>query len=134
MFYRRRRDLFCAAASKYLQGLAEWQVPSAGMFLWLTLRLPTGEDSVSLMQREALSNGILAIPGSSFRTSDKATCEIRVSFSLIAEEQMEEACKRLARLVLRANSFVAGDVDPWSGASTITTVMSENGAFAAQAG
>lgn len=69
------------------------------MFLWLTLRLPTQMDSFELIEQGALPNGVLAIPGSAFMPNNQATCSLRVSFSLIPETQMDEACTRLAKLV-----------------------------------
>ncbi|KAK3936081.1 hypothetical protein QBC46DRAFT_396005 [Diplogelasinospora grovesii] len=34
-FYRRKRDVFVAAAERHLRGKATWEVPTAGMFLWI---------------------------------------------------------------------------------------------------
>lgn len=36
-FYLHRRNLFFKAAEKHLTGLAEWGIPSAGMFGWSVL-------------------------------------------------------------------------------------------------
>ena len=36
-FYRHKRDTFVALAEKHLEGLAEWSIPTAGMFLWINL-------------------------------------------------------------------------------------------------
>ena len=33
-FYRTKRDVFEGLMQKYLSGLAEWNVPEAGMFFW----------------------------------------------------------------------------------------------------
>lgn len=33
-FYREKRDVFEAAMRRYLDGLAEWDTPEAGMFFW----------------------------------------------------------------------------------------------------
>ncbi|TLS21968.1 uncharacterized protein PpBr36_09659 [Pyricularia pennisetigena] len=97
--YRRRRDLFCAAASKHLAALATWHTPTAGMFLWLKLRLPRCLDSFELMEQGALQNRVLALPGGAFFVDSAKTSHIRISFSLIAEDQIDEACARLADLV-----------------------------------
>ncbi|KAH8746383.1 pyridoxal phosphate-dependent transferase [Diaporthe sp. PMI_573] len=101
-FYRRRRDLFCLAAEKHLRDLASWNSPSAGLFLWLRLRLPPSWNSFDLMGRFSLDVGILAIPGAAFLPNGRNSCELRVSFSLITEGEMEEACARLASLVEQA--------------------------------
>ena len=36
--YQKRRDAFIAAAERHLSGLADWVVPTAGMFCWFQLR------------------------------------------------------------------------------------------------
>ncbi|KAL4866675.1 hypothetical protein BDV12DRAFT_198897 [Aspergillus spectabilis] len=97
--YRSRRDIFIAAAERHLQGRATWDVPTAGMFVWLELRLPPGNDSFKLLSEQGMENGILAIPGVAFMPGREKTCQIRVSFSLVSEEHMDEACRRIARLV-----------------------------------
>ncbi|KAL5923808.1 hypothetical protein ACKVV1_011443 [Pyricularia oryzae] len=98
--YRRRRDVFCAAARRHLDALAIWHVPAAGMFVWMKLRLPRGlQDSFELMERGALQNRVLALPGAAFFVDGAKTSHVRISFSLVAEEQMDEACARLADLV-----------------------------------
>ena len=33
-FYRAKRDVFARLMGKHLTGLAEWNVPEAGMFFW----------------------------------------------------------------------------------------------------
>lgn len=74
-------------------------VPTAGMFVWLELQLPPGDDSFELLKKQVTKNGVLAIPGSAFMPGGEATCYIRVSFSLVPEEDMDEACRRIAELV-----------------------------------
>ncbi|KAL4972921.1 pyridoxal phosphate-dependent transferase [Aspergillus desertorum] len=97
--YRRRRDVFVAAAERHLQGRATWAVPTAGMFVWLELKLPPGEDSFELLRNQAMRNGVLAIPGVAFMPGGEKTCHVRVSFSLVSEGDMDEACRRIAKLV-----------------------------------
>ncbi|KAL4813844.1 pyridoxal phosphate-dependent transferase [Aspergillus spinulosporus] len=97
--YRHRRDVFVSAAGRHLQGRATWVVPTAGMFVWLELKLPPGMDSFELLRTQGMKNGVLAIPGVAFMPGGEKTCYIRVSFSLVPEEDMDEACRRIARLV-----------------------------------
>ncbi|KAL4758922.1 aminotransferase-like domain-containing protein [Aspergillus foveolatus] len=97
--YRRRRDVFVSAAKRHLQGRATWVVPTAGMFVWLELKLPPGMDSFELLRSQGMKNGVLAIPGVAFMPGGEQTCYIRVSFSLVPEGDMDEACRRIAGLV-----------------------------------
>jgi tryptophan aminotransferase len=69
------------------------------MFFWLTLRLPPGRDSFELLSKQGMENGILAIPGVAFMPNVQKTCQLRVSYSLVTEAEMGEACRRIAKLV-----------------------------------
>ncbi|OTA98388.1 hypothetical protein M426DRAFT_258948 [Hypoxylon sp. CI-4A] len=98
-FYRQKRDVFSAAAEMHLKYRATWDVPTAGMFFWLTLRLPPGEDTFELLSTKGMECGLLAIPGVAFMPDNRKTYQMRASFSLINEEQAYEACRRIALLV-----------------------------------
>ena len=62
-FYAARRERFEAIAHKYLDGLATWVSPTAGMFLWIDLASAGVKDSFKLIRQEALAKGVLAVPG-----------------------------------------------------------------------
>jgi tryptophan aminotransferase len=62
-FYADRREKFEAIARKHLDGLATWNSPVAGMFLWIDLSPAGVTDSFKLIRTEALAKGVLAIPG-----------------------------------------------------------------------
>lgn len=83
----------------HLKHRATWDVPTAGLFFWLTLRLPPGEDTFELLGKKGMEYGLLAIPGIAFMPDNRKTCQLRASFSLITEEQAYEACRRMALLV-----------------------------------
>ncbi|KAK2750375.1 putative secondary metabolism biosynthetic enzyme [Myotisia sp. PD_48] len=98
-FYRQKRDAFAAAAERHLKGKATWDIPTAGMFFWFTLQLPPGKESFGLMSNQGMENGVLAIPGVGFMPNSRKTCQLRASYSLIAEAEMDEACMRIANLI-----------------------------------
>ncbi|KAI1205182.1 PLP-dependent transferase [Annulohypoxylon truncatum] len=127
-FYRRKRDVFAAAAEVHLKYRATWDVPSAGLFFWFTLRLPPGEDTFELLSKKGMESGLLAIPGVAFMPDNRKTYQLRASFSLIAEEQAYEACRRMAQLVDDAwgdwvREFVPGRIEK-NGLSNPTTTVS----------
>lgn len=109
--YRRKRDAFAAAAERHLEGKATWEVPTAGMFFWLTLLLPPGKDSFDVLSKKGLDYGILAIPGMAFLPNVRKASQIRASYSLVREEDMDEACQRIARLVDDAWRDELGQLD-----------------------
>lgn len=107
-FYRTKRDIFQAAMKENMDGLAEWTAPEAGMFFWFKLLLkPTaaaeGEedegDSSDLVRTKAYENGVLALPGTVFLPNGRKTAYVRASFSLLDEDDVREAFKRLREVV-----------------------------------
>ena len=91
--------MFIAAAERHLLGKASWAVPTAGMFIYMNLLLPPGRDSFEVMVKRSLDNGILAVPGVAFMPNPRRTSYLRVSYSIVAENEIDEACQRIARLV-----------------------------------
>ena len=68
-------------------GLAEWTVPSGGMFVWVKLHV---EDSHKMITVRAREKGVLFVPGSVFMMDpSKPSPYIRASYSNCTEEQMD---------------------------------------------
>ena len=68
------------------------------------LRLPSsqdapGGDSEALIRTKAVENGVLALPGSAFQPNGTKTAYVRASFSVVGEEQANEALRRLAEVI-----------------------------------
>ncbi|GAA5972634.1 hypothetical protein JCM11641_002947 [Rhodosporidiobolus odoratus] len=107
-FYREKRDMFEGVAKKYLDGLATWVSPEAGMFLFLNLHLnpdgTAGGDSSSLISTTAVQKGVLAVPGAGFLPNEGVSSYVRVSFSLATEEDAELAFQRLRECILEARA------------------------------
>ncbi|KAI0885912.1 PLP-dependent transferase [Annulohypoxylon maeteangense] len=127
-FYRRKRDVFAAAAEMHLKYRATWDLPTAGLFFWLTLTLPPGGDTFELLSKKGMERGLLAIPGVAFMPDNRKTYQLRASFSLVTEEQAYEACRRIAQLVDDAwgdwvREFVPGRVDRKGLSNPTTTVL-----------
>ncbi|KZT01535.1 PLP-dependent transferase [Laetiporus sulphureus 93-53] len=113
-FYRAKRDVFEAAMQRHLAGLAEWCTPEAGMFFWFKLLLSepgagqdVEDDSEDLIRTIALKRGVLALPGTTFYPSGRRTAYVRASFSLLPAEEVDEALRRLRRVVLDARKALA---------------------------
>jgi kynurenine/2-aminoadipate aminotransferase len=96
-FYTKQRDALIQAAEKHLKGLAEWEVPVAGMFLWI--RLLGVEDTFDLIRKKAVTEKVLFVPGRSFVPGGANSPYIRASFSTATPEQMDIAMSRLAGLL-----------------------------------
>ncbi|OCF79059.1 tryptophan aminotransferase [Kwoniella mangroviensis CBS 8886] len=98
--YAERRAEFEAIAHKYLDGLATWVSPVAGMFLWVDLS-PSGiKDSYDLIRHEALAKGVLGVPGMAFYPSGRKSPNVRLSFSIVdLDQDTELGFARLAEAI-----------------------------------
>uniref|UniRef100_A0A8C9CG40 Aminoadipate aminotransferase n=1 Tax=Phocoena sinus TaxID=42100 RepID=A0A8C9CG40_PHOSS len=97
-FYRKQKDALLAAADKWLSGLAEWQVPTAGMFLWVKIK--GLHDVRKLIEEKAFKKEIFMLPGYHFYLDSSAPCPyFRASFSLASPEQMDMAFQGLAQFI-----------------------------------
>ena len=96
-FYETRRDVFLRAAETHLAGLADWTVPTAGMFVWLELLGVA--DTHALITQHCAAAKVLLVPGQSFMPSDAPTSHVRAAFSTASDEEIDEALRRLAALL-----------------------------------
>ncbi|KAL7750685.1 hypothetical protein RI367_004027 [Sorochytrium milnesiophthora] len=113
-FYKQRCAAMHRIFTKHLSGLAEWSVPTAGMFLWM--RVPGVHDTAKLIGTYAKEEKVLLLPGGEFippppgSTSSSAaatpklpSCQyVRAAFSIASDEQMEEAAVRFKKCIERA--------------------------------
>ncbi|XP_069349476.1 kynurenine/alpha-aminoadipate aminotransferase, mitochondrial isoform X2 [Eulemur rufifrons] len=97
-FYRNQRNAILAAADKWLGDLAEWHVPTAGMFLWIKIKGIS--DVKQLIEEKAIKKEVLVLPGNAFYVdSSVPRAYMRLSFSSASPEQMDVAFKILAQLI-----------------------------------
>mmetsp|Transcript_36835 Transcript_36835/g.50744 ORF Transcript_36835/g.50744 Transcript_36835/m.50744 type:complete len:421 (+) Transcript_36835:89-1351(+) len=95
--YLKRRNLFLTYVEKHLKGLVEYGVPDAGMFVWFKLK--GVEDSMELIQKEALEAKVLLVPGASFFCDESPSPYVRASFSTASEDEMDIALERFASIL-----------------------------------
>lgn len=91
---KKRRDMFIEILDKYFTGIATWNVPEGGFYIWL--RLEQGISSRKLFDA-ALREGILLNPGSVY--SENHQEYLRLSYAYASPLQLEIGLKRLAELV-----------------------------------
>jgi len=58
-------------------------------------------DSAKIIQTKAFEGGVLALPGTVFIPNGGRTTYVRASFSLLEEEQVNEALRRLRVVILK---------------------------------
>lgn len=97
-FYRGNRDCMVAALERELGGLpgVRWNRPEGGFFL--TLNLPFDFDEECL-QACARDHGVIVCPMSFFSLAGGREREVRLSFSYVTPEQIEDGIRRFAAFV-----------------------------------
>jgi kynurenine/2-aminoadipate aminotransferase len=95
-FYEQRKQVMVAAAEKHLTGLAQWDVPEAGMFLWMKLPF---KDTKALIETKAAQAHVLLVPGQAFDPRNQPSPYVRASFSTASDDELDTAMARLAGLI-----------------------------------
>ena len=93
--YRRKGERMLAALGRSMPETARWTEARGGFFSWLTL---PGVDAVDLAGRAA-QQGVADVPGTLFFPDPRGADSLRLSFSLVGEEQIDEGIARLGSLL-----------------------------------
>jgi len=93
--YRRKCERMLAALERSMPESAHWTTPRGGFFSWLTV---AGVDTVELAGL-AVEEGVAAVPGTLFFPDGRGADSLRLSFSLISEEKIDEGIARLGSLL-----------------------------------
>jgi 2-aminoadipate transaminase len=94
--YRERRDALLAALERHLEGEYRASPPAGGHHLWVTLNRPLDERA---LYAEAARAGVSFIPGGAITAERRSQTSLRLSFSLLDPDRLDEAVKRLARAI-----------------------------------
>jgi 2-aminoadipate transaminase len=94
--YGRRAGLLMDALERHLAGRVAWTRPRGGFFSWLTL--PDGVGSVPVARR-AMQEGVSVVPGMPFFPDGRGTENVRLAFSRVSDDEIEEGVRRLAAAV-----------------------------------
>ena len=93
--YRRKCERMLAALERSLPESARWTTPRGGFFSWLTL---PGVDAVELAGRAA-DSGVAVVPGMLFFPDGRGRDGLRLSFSLVEEDLIDDGVERLGSLL-----------------------------------
>ena len=93
--YGERRDAMLQALERHFPASARWTHPQGGLFLWVTL--PPGIDSAELLQ-EALAQDVAFVPGRACFPDGGGQETLRLNFSFMPPERIEEGIRRLGGL------------------------------------
>jgi 2-aminoadipate transaminase len=94
--YRRRCDQMLGALDRHMPAEVDWTRPEGGFFSWLTL--PRALDSAEFT-KSAAARGVAVVPGIPFFPDGRGGENVRLSFSRVEDELIDEGIARLAALV-----------------------------------
>ncbi len=98
--YRERRDCMLAALERHMPDGVSWTRPEGGMFIWVTL--PDGIDAADLLSRSLETEKVAFVPGRPFFADGSNENTLRLSYSCMSDDQIEEGIVRLGRLLRAA--------------------------------
>jgi 2-aminoadipate transaminase len=97
--YARRAELTVAALARHMPEGSSWTTPQGGFYVWLTL--PGGVDAVAL-SAAARDLKVAYVPGRPFYIGDGGTSQIRLSYSRVADDLIDEGIRRIAAVARAA--------------------------------
>ena len=97
------RDLYAKRCALMMEGLerhlpdgVSWTRPNGGFFTWLTL--PEGKSAADVA-RAGMERGVAVVPGVPFYPDGRGTNNLRLSFSKVADPDIDEGTCRLAEAI-----------------------------------
>ncbi|XP_065207241.1 kynurenine/alpha-aminoadipate aminotransferase, mitochondrial-like [Planococcus citri] len=96
-FYRKNCEKVLNSLDKYMHGLATWNVPEGAMFVWLTIN-DIDHISDEFIQK-CIENLVFICPGFVFYGKERQSPCIRLAFSTVNENQIEQGIKVLSYLI-----------------------------------
>ncbi|OCL26524.1 aspartate aminotransferase [Orenia metallireducens] len=97
--YGRQREMMVNSIKEYFPPEISFTEPEGGMFLWITL--PKELSSLELFDM-AIKEKVAFVPGSPFYVNGQGKNTLRLNYSNVAEEKIEEGIKSLAKVIKRA--------------------------------
>ena len=97
--YKVRREAILDAMEAYFPEGARWTRAEGGLFVWVML--PEGMDTRVLLQEAIEHENVAFVPGQSFHADRGGQNTLRLNFSMMSPERIEEGIKRLGRAIER---------------------------------
>jgi 2-aminoadipate transaminase len=97
--YARRAGLMAAALTAHLPAGTTWTTPRGGFYIWVTA--PDGVDTVAL-SAAARARKVAYVPGRPFYPGDDGAAQIRLAYSRVADELIDEGIHRIGEVLRTA--------------------------------
>jgi 2-aminoadipate transaminase len=94
--YKERRDVMLKALAEYMPEGVNWTHPKGGLFLWATT--PEGLDTQTIF-KSAVEQKVAFVPGNSFHPLGGGANTMRLNFSCMKPDLIDEGIKRLAEVI-----------------------------------
>lgn len=94
--YAQRSNAMHNALTTHLGGNVSWEKPQGGMFYWLKL---DSEQTWKSLFDQAIDKQVAYVPGAAFYTDQPSAQYVRLSFSNVSEEKIEQGIQRLAQVL-----------------------------------
>ncbi len=95
--YRERASAMQTALARHMPMGVTWSKPQGGMFVWLTV--PEGLDGARLLEAALAEERVAFVPGAPFFAVEPQANTLRLSYSLLGPDDIDEGVRRLARVV-----------------------------------
>jgi 2-aminoadipate transaminase len=99
--YRRKRDMLLRALEREMPGVATWTTPRGGFYVWV--KLPEGADTPSLLRHAIEREKTAFVAGPPFFADGSGSGYLRLAYSFVPDEQIDEGIRRLARAIDSVN-------------------------------
>lgn len=97
--YRVRRDAMLSALQRHFPEEAQWTRPKGGFFVWASL--PDGIDTKALLPAAIAEERVAYVAGTAFYADGRQSSAMRLAYSQVSPEQIEEGIARLGRFFRR---------------------------------
>jgi len=97
--YARRAALMTRALTAHMPEGTTWTTPEGGFYIWLTA--PDGLDTVAL-SAAARARKVAYVPGRPFYPGDAGTAQIRLAYSRVADDLIDEGVRRIGEVLRTA--------------------------------
>jgi len=102
-YYKNLRDCMIASIKKYFPAEVEYTEPEGGMFVWAAL--PESIRAMDVFDK-ALAQKVIFVPGEPFFTSRGPSHTMRLNFTCMEEDMIEEGVRRLGGTLKNALASV----------------------------
>lgn len=95
--YRERASAMQTALARHMPMGVTWSKPRGGMFVWL--KVPEGLDGAHLLEAALAEERVAFVPGAPFFAVEPQANTLRLSYSLLGPDDIDEGVRRLARVI-----------------------------------